>query len=324
VTSVFERWRVTFVCLFLAVWSWSLDAIAQEDGEGDGDTRTAARALAVQGAAAFEQRDFEHALVLFERAGAIIPAPTITLMEARTLVELGRLVEALERYGATEHMLALDPSNEAYRDAAEAAQRETQPLLERIPTLRIRVGGALAGETLAITLDQKSVPPALAAMDRPIDPGPHRVDVHTSRGRSTGREFTLGEGAHEDIELTLAPLAPAPAPVPAPHARGSNRANTAGWALVISGAALTGVGTLTGVMALDHKSDLDAACTPGCPPSSSTTLDAYRRERTLSYATFVTGAVALAGGTYLVLTHPKRHLALYMTPNLVAVGGSFR
>ncbi len=318
--SAFERWRVILACLFLAASSWSLNAVAQEDG--DGDARTAARALAVQGAAAFEQRDFERALVLFQRAGAIIAAPTITLMEARTLVELGRLVEALERYGATEHMLVLDPDNEAYREAAAAAARETQPLLERIPTLRVRVGGPAAGETVTIMLDQKSVQPALAAIDRPCDPGPHRVDVRTSLGRSATREFTLAEGAHEDIELTLGPLAPAP--LPEPRAQPSNRGNTAGWALVISGAALTGVGTLTGVMALNHKSDLDAVCTPGCPPSSSTTLDAYRRERNISYLTFLAGGVALAGGTYLVLTHPARKLALYVTPNLVAMGGSFQ
>ncbi|HSU38334.1 MAG TPA: hypothetical protein VLJ38_02170, partial [Polyangiaceae bacterium] len=274
---------------------------------------------------AHEQRDFEHALVLFERAGEIIPAPTITLMEARTLVELGRLVEALERYAATEHMLALDPDNQAYRDAAEAAERETQPLLERIPTLRVHVGGAVVGETLEISVDQKNVQPALAAIDRPSDPGPHRVDVRTSLGRSATREFTLGERAHEDIELTLGPLAPPPPPpAQAPRARDSNPGKTAGWALVISGAAFTGVGALTGVMALNHKSELDAVCAPGCPPSSSDTLEAYRRNRAISYTSFVVGGLAAAGGAYLVLTHPARKLALYVTPNLVALGGSFR
>jgi hypothetical protein len=233
------------------------------------------------------------------------------------------LVEALERYAATEHMLALDPENQAYRDAAEAAERETQPLLERIPTLRVRVGGAAVGETLEISVDQKKVQPALAAIDRPSDPGPHRVDVRTSLGRSATREFTLGERAHEDIELTLGPLAPPP-PAASPRARDSNPGNTAGWALVISGAAFTGVGALTGVLALEHKSDLDAVCTPGCPPSSSDTLDAYRRNRAISYTTFVVGGLALAGGAYLVVTHPARKLALYVTPHLVALGGSFQ
>jgi tetratricopeptide (TPR) repeat protein len=307
--------------------AWSGRAAAADE-YGDDDARTAARALAAQGAVAFEERDFEHALELFERAGAIIPAPTITLMEARTLVELGRLVEALERYGATEHMLSLDPTNEAYRDAAALAERETQAVLERMPTLRVHVEGAVAGEILDLVIDGKKIQPALAAMDRPSDPGPHRIDVHTSLGRTAARELTLNERAHEDIELALPPLAPPtppPAQAPAPHhTHSANAGNTAGWVLVISGAAFTGIGTLTGVMALNHQSELNAVCTPGCPPSSANTLDAYRLERNVSYASFVLGGLALAGGTYLVLTHPARKVALYVTPNLVAMGGSFQ
>src|ERR1051325_8916070 len=95
----------------------------------------AARALAAQGSQAFERRDFAQALELFQRASAIIPAPTITLMEARTLVELGRLVEAVEKYGATQRMLAVDPNNIVFQEAAASAQREVEPLLQRIPTL---------------------------------------------------------------------------------------------------------------------------------------------------------------------------------------------
>ena len=330
-TSASDRWRTLFASSLLALCSYTSRAVAAEE-YGDDDARTAARALAAQGAVAFEEHDFELALTLFERAGAIIPAPTITLMEARTLVELGRWIEALERYGATEHMLSLDPTNEAYLDAAAAAEHEEQALLQRVPTLRVRVEGAVAGETLELHVDGKKIPPALAAIDRPSDPGLHHLDVQTSLGRSAAREVTLVERAHEDIDLRLGPLAPPPPPPPAPaplapappHAMAANPANTLGWAFVISGAAFAGVGTLTGVMALNHKSDLDAQCTQGaCPPSSADTIDAYRRERAISYTSFVLGGLAVAGGTYLVLTHPTRRVALYVTPNRVALGGSF-
>jgi hypothetical protein len=329
VTSASERFRALAVRLALVVGSFTGHAVAADDYT-DNDTRTAARALAAQGSAAYEAGDFQHALELFERAGAIIPAPTITLMEARTLVELGRLVDALERYDATEHMLDLDPTNPAYVDAAATAQREKQPLLERIPTLRVRVEGVLPGELYDVIVDGKKVQPALAAVDRPSDPGPHRVEATTSRGRSAKRELTLVERAHEDVELVLAPLPPPPAPTPAapPPAptkvAATNPLNTLGWALVISGAAFTAVGTITGVMALGHKHDLDAVCTPGCPPTMADTLDAFRRERAVSYTTFVLGGLSLAGGTYLVLTEPSKKVALYVTPNHVALAGQFR
>jgi hypothetical protein len=126
----------------------------------------------------------------------------------------------------------------------------------------------------------------------------------------------------------LAPLAPPPAPAAPPPSppkvAETNPLNTLGWALVISGAAFTAVGTLTGVMALGNKHDLDAVCTPGCPPAMADTLDAFRHERTVSYVTFALGGLSLAGGTYLVLTEPSRKVALYVTPNLVAFAGQFR
>ncbi len=296
----------------------------------DSDARVAARALAAQGSEAFEQRDFQRALGLFERASAIIAAPTITLMEARTLVELGRLVEALEKYGSTQRMLAVDPTNEAFKQAAEAAQRETEPLLQRIPTLRVHVQGASANDKLEIQIDDKKVLPSLAAVDQPSDPGLHHVLVRTADGRGATRDVSLAERAHEDVEITLAPVAIAPAtpaPPPPPERRPaseSNTANTLGWALVISGGTFTGVGLLTGVLALNDKATLDEACKPGCPLGKDGTLQSYRRERSLSYLGFALGAAALAGGTYLVLTHPSRHVGLAIGPGSIAMAGSFR
>ncbi len=320
-TSASERGRALVACFVVATATLARPVAAADD-YGDTDARTAARALAAQGSAAFEQRDFEGALTLFQRASAIIPAPTITLMEARTLVELGRLVEALERYGATERMVALDPTNATFLEAATAAQRETESVLQRMPTLRVRVDGALPGELLEIEVDGKKVQPALAAVDRPSDPGPHRIEARTSSGRTALRELTLAERAHEDVVLVLGPVPP-PAPPPVAKNQG-NPARTLGYGLVISGAAFTLAGTVTGVVALGHKSDLDAVCHPGCPPNMAGTLDAYRRERAASYATFALGGVALATGTYLVLSHPARGLAFYVTPNAVAMAGQFR
>jgi hypothetical protein len=284
----------------------------------------AARVLATQGAEAFEQRDFPRALELFQRASAIIQAPTITLMEARTLVELGRLVEALEKYGATQRMLDLDPGNEAFRQAADAAARETEPILQRVPTLRVRVYSKDPAEKYELLIDGRKVPPHLAAVDRPFDPGPHRVEVRGAGGTLATRELVLAERAHEDVELDLSPP-PAPAVAPAPPPPESSESTwTVGWVVAGSGAALTAVGAITGVMALNHKSELDAACKPGCPTSSEADIRAFRSERTLSYVGFGLGVLGLGTGAYLILTSPSRGVALRVTPNLVSFAANFR
>lgn len=330
-TSASERVRSRLI-LSLALGCAALAPHAQAaDDYVDSDARVAARALATQGSEAFEQHDYQRALGLFERAGAIIPAPTITLMEARTLVELGKLVEALEQYGATQRMLAVDPTNEAFKQAAEAAQHETEPLLQRIPTLRVHVTGASAADKIEIQIDGKKIMPALAAVDQPSDPGPHHVLVRAADGRSAERDVTLAERAHEDVELSLAPPPPPVARVraePSREARAAraphNPGNTLGWALAISGGAFAGVGVLTGVIALDDKSKLDSVCKPGCPVASESTLHDYRRERTISYFGFGLGALAVAGGAYLVLTNPPKRVGLAVGPGTIALAGSFR
>jgi hypothetical protein len=285
----------------------------------------AARVLAAQGSEAFEHRDFAQALALFQRAGAIIQAPTITLMEARSLMELGRLVEALEQYGATQRMLGIDPTNDVFRQAADAAARETEPLLQRIPTLRVRVVDAKPYAKVEIQIDGKRIIPALAAVDRPIDPGPHRVAALAADGRIATRDITIAEGAHEDVELTLNPVAPAAAPPPppvAPAADTPRASSTLGWVLAGSGAAFTAAGAITGVMALGQKSDLDAVCKPGCPPTKASELQAFRRDRTLSYVGFGLGALGLAGGAYLIWIAPSGNVALRVSPQQVALAGT--
>jgi hypothetical protein len=284
----------------------------------------AARVLAAQGSEAFERRDFAQALTLFERAGAIIQAPTITLMEARSLVELGRLVEALEKYGATQRMLGIDPTNEVFRQAADAAARETEPLLRRIPTLRVRVVGVSSDVQLELQVDGKRLIPALAAVDRPIDPGVHRVSAVAADGRNATRDIAIAERAHEDVELTLAPKPVAPPPPPAAPAATHDSSSTLGWALAGSGAAFTVLGTITGVLALGQKSDLDKACTPGCPPTKASELQAFRRDRTLSYVGFGLGALGLGSGAYLLWLAPSDHVALSFSPRSVALAGDWR
>jgi hypothetical protein len=56
-----------------------------------------------------------------------------------------------------------------------------------------------------------------------------------------------------------------------------------------------------GVLALAHKSDLDAACKPGCPREYADDIESYRLERNLSYVGFALGAAGLGAGTYLLL-----------------------
>ena len=326
-TSVSERPRARLASLtLLACCLWSAGAL----GQSSEDPRVQARAIAAEGSEAFEQHDFERALSLFQRASTIVQAPTITLMQARTLVELGRLMEGLDQYAATQRMLAIDPGNDAYRQAAEAAQLELGPLLARIPTVRVHVLGTAPEEQVDIVIDGKPATPQIAAVERPLDPGHHHIEVRGSQGLHGAVDVDLPERARADVEVNIAPIKakpvgpPPPAPLPPPPpASTSSWQSTVGWTLAISGAAFTVTGVVTGVMALSDKSTLDSVCKPGCPASHADTIDQFRTERTLSYISFGVGVAALAGGTVLILNSPSGHVGLSVAPNRVALSGAF-
>ena len=95
---------------------------AGDEAELDSHTRTAARSLAAQGAAAFEAQKYAAALDHFERAAALVEAPTILLMQARTLVQLGRWVEGADKYASVQRWKDTHPveqtSNPTFTQAA--------------------------------------------------------------------------------------------------------------------------------------------------------------------------------------------------------------
>ena len=105
----------------------------------DAETRTVARELARQGADAFERHDYTTALDRLTRAFSLFSAPTISVMQARSLVHLGRFVEALDKYEETQRMSLGDDSPDAFRQAVNEAKSEAEELRARIPRLLIRV-----------------------------------------------------------------------------------------------------------------------------------------------------------------------------------------
>jgi hypothetical protein len=311
---------------------------AVNEAELDSHTRTAARSLAAQGSAAFEAQQYARALDHFERAAALVEVPTILLMQARTLVQLGRWVEGADKYASVQRWREAHPAeqpNPTFTQAAEAAAAELGHLMPRIPKLNVRVSALRPGEEVEVTIDGRRLLPALVGADVPVDPGPHRVEVRRADGRTVSRQISSSEGRREEVTILLeAEPAPPPTVVEAPPTpgaptvrdgqEGSSR-GTFGWILVGTGAAAAGIGTATGLVALGKKSELDEACDPGCHARYQETLDSYRLNRTISFVSFAVGVAAVSGGAYLLLSGPeeKPGLALGVEPGGARLWGTF-
>jgi hypothetical protein len=207
--------------------------------------------------------------------------------------------------------------------------------MPRIPRLNVQVSPLRPGEELEVTIDNRRLLPALVGADVPVDPGPHRVEVRRADGRIVSRQVSLSEGRREEVTIVLeAEEAPPPTVVEAPPSsstatmrdgeEGSSR-GTFGWILLGTGAAAAGIGTVTGLVALGKKSDLDEACNPGCNITHEETLDSYRLNRTISYVGFAVGVAAVSGGAYLLLSgsEEKPELALGVEPGGACLWGTF-
>jgi hypothetical protein len=326
------RWIVLPVLVCLAMRT------APGHAQGaDAEMRTVARELARQGADAFEQRDYATALDRLTRAYSLFRAPTISLMQARALARLGRLVEALDKYEETQRLPLGDEPPDPFLKAVGEAKHEAEQLRARVPRLSIQVRavhGRLEG--LSVQLDGKPVPSALLDVERPVDPGMHQVTVKANAYAPVVRQAQLAEGDRVAIEIALdvprkAQLIDEPeAKPPAPDAvriSTDDPSPTPVWGWLGVGVGTVGLAAfgISGVVALQKKSDLDAVCRPGCPASAAQDIDSFRTMRTISYVSLVAGAASLGVGGYLLLSGSPEsaHIAVSVGPANASIGGAF-
>ncbi|MGC4089815.1 MAG: hypothetical protein QM756_18405 [Polyangiaceae bacterium] len=297
--------------------------------EVDSETRSIARELALQGADAFEKQDFQTALDRFQRAATLFRAPSITVMLARSLARMGRFLEALDRYEETQRLPLPPDAPEAFQHAVDDARSEARALRARIPRLEVRAGESKSRPSqLVVTLDGRMVPAALLDVERPIDPGAHVLTATAPGMAPFQQEFSLTEGERRAISLPLpaALTQDGPAAPSKPSEPSSSPNNARLWGFGLGGVGVVGLatGAITGAIALNHKSDLDQVCHPGCPASSADDISAFRLNRTLSYTGFVLGAAALGVGGYLLYSDARAHkLQARITPQGFNVGGVF-
>lgn len=166
------------------------------------DARARARAIGEEGLSFFDQGMYVDALDRFEKADAMIHAPTLGLMAARSLEKLGRFVEASERYLQVTRMDIDTKSSDVWKKAVVAATSEREALVPRIPSIEIVVEGSGA-KGASVKIDGRPIPQALIGVKTPIDPGVHRVEAKGSDGTVAFDRITVTEKQPARLVLTL-------------------------------------------------------------------------------------------------------------------------
>lgn len=313
----------------LSMTNRALAQTAAPAEDNDALTRTAARDLAQQGAEAFERQQYDVALDLFTRAASLVQAPTIALMRARSFRQLGRWVEAMDAYESAQRMPTRD-TNPAFAEAASTAAQEAAALRSKLPRLNLRVEGSAQTNEVEVLLDSRKFPLALLGVDTPLDPGERHLEVRAKGRTPILRQVTLEEGEREEVLITLQPP-PRPAPVTPPpvapvttlpprpnETHAQPLAQTLSWAAIGVGAVSLGTGIVTGIVALDKKSELDEVCRPGCPRDKEDDIHHFRRYKTVSFITIGVGAAVVLGGASVLVYSRIRgsnNIALRLAPD---------
>jgi len=193
------------------LWLLGAPTRAQPASETDAATADAfGRARFEDGVAAAGRGDWELASQAFEEAYEAVPRPRVLFNLASARIQTGRLVQGaadLRRF-----LSAAGANDERFVSEAELVLHE---LMQRIPTLELRIRGDATDSSL--TVDGEARSPTAAPV--PLDPGAHQIVLSRGDQVLQSERVTLAEG--ERRTLVLAAPMPGPAlgtPTVGPHA----------------------------------------------------------------------------------------------------------
>jgi hypothetical protein len=293
--------------LFLLVFVLSLASTARaEPNEAD---RATARALALEGHKALQAKDYQTAADRFGRADALVHAPTLVVDLARALTGLGRYVAAHEKYELVLREGVPANAPKSWLRALEDAKREVEAIKPKLAWVTVILKDP---PDATVTIDGAVVPPAAIGVRRAADPGSPAIRVEADGYAPFEQTVSVGPGEETSIDVTLERLPDAPAPIePARVAQDTSAppSNTRRIltyvALGVGGAGIV-VGSVTGVLALGKRSDLNKVCRDSdCPSSEQGAISDYRQYGTISGIGFGVGVAGIGTGLVLLLTQPK-------------------
>jgi hypothetical protein len=315
-----------------------LTVLAQDTAPSASDTALA-RTLGSEGVQLADAGNCTAAIDKLERAEKLYHAPTILGRLGECQVAIGKIVAGTETLQRVVRETLPPRAPKAFVDAQARAQKVLDAALPKLAKLKIHVE-APPGTALTVTQDGEPISNAALDLDRPADPGVHRVEAMAPGFRTARGETTLAEGASGAINLRLepepgsssagvgtppsAPPGPAPstntgAPPPPeaavqapPYAAGpeapagaeTSSSKVPAYILLGTGVVGVAVGSIFGAKVLSKKSSLDGVCKPDkahCPAGAQDDIDSMRSASTISTVGFAVGGVALGAGVIMLL-----------------------
>jgi hypothetical protein len=282
---------------------WAVCAHAETPSLGD--ARLAADGLTKSAVAAYDHEDYPAALALLKRASVLAPSPVVALYVARCHAGLEQLIEAAADYRGVVDSTERRVESPARRGVVEHARDELAQLRPRIPVVEFALGDSeLRSRNLRLVVDGTLVWPGAPTQ---LNPGHHEVVASDADGEKMRLAFEVGEGESKTLGLSWRSEAARASKEPFSPGGSSSARRTLGVVALGVGATGLGVGTVTGVAAMNRLSAAEqhcpaGHCTEGAPvPENSSAFVALR---TISAAGFVVGGAGVGTWLGLLLTTP--------------------
>lgn len=317
----FLRARLTAPVCALSFLLSSAPAFAED---ASAENVAAARALGIQGVQLADAGKCDQAIEKLSRAESLYHAPTILGRLGECQVALGQIVLGTENLNRVVREPLAPNAPQAFRTAQDRARKALDAALPKIAYLTVTVEPKDA--KAEVKVGGVAVSNALIGVERPTDPGTHEV-VATAPGYLEAKSsVTLAEAGHQSVTLTLQPDPNAPKPgttppgdtippggtlTPPPGAQPPPAQESGGSkvpAYVLLGLGGVGIvaGSITGIMAIGAKGDLDCPQNR-CVGKEGKDLESAKTVALVSTISFGVGIAAAAVGTVLLVTSgPKK------------------
>lgn len=319
VSSRCHRWLDAIVIVILL---GVIPRVVHAQSEAD---RATARNLAAEGHTALRTQDCVTAEDRFRRADALVHAPTLVVEHARALICLGRFVEAQERLGLVMREGVSENAPWVWKKALQDAEKLVDEVKPKVGWLTINVTGP---REPVVLVDGVPVPVVALGVRRATDPGNRTISAGAPGFGTKEVAVTMPEGGDRAVTIDLvaephtdvSPATKSQATRENPLLRSNppkKRSNALAYvALGIGGAGLV-VGTVSGILSLGKRSDLQEkyGCTrsAGCSrvdqqtlPDAQATLDDYHRFGLISGIGFGVGLASTGVGLWVIISNSGR------------------
>jgi len=260
---------------------------------------------------ALRDKDYVAAADRFQRALALVHAPTLLRDLARAQVGLGRLVDAHETYSLIIREGVAADAPAPWVKALDDAKAEIAPISTRLPWITITVNGPAHPK---VTIDGAPIAEASLGVKRAADPGRHEIRALATGYYTAKKIVTLNEGESVNVAFELEDAPPDAAPKDEEETGKVSVATVVDppWrkpvtigAFALGGAGIV-LGSVTGILAMTKHNQLATDC-PGrrCGPDYEGDLKAFHTFTTVATIGFVTGGVAAGAGVVLLLVKPQ-------------------